>query len=142
MNDNPAIDELIPILDEQFRSWDVWRTYDKRWVVQVRDDKSTHDGHTMLEAFRAAAAYRVLPRIPRRPELLLACEYTPIRDGNRWRAERNGQVVYILVQTKREVLEFAERMEKQSTAAIAEWDVKYGAIVAKGTEGVDFRWDD
>ena len=139
-----AAQELVDALDAKHgKDWTLWRTPGDSWVIQIRGDSQTDhiSGTTLDEALLAAAAFRRLPTIPRRPKLHSRSSYSIKRDGSKWHLCINGDSALCNLKTKREAEEAIERFFLRETHWQRAWDEKYGAMVARSVEGVDFRYE-
>jgi hypothetical protein len=139
------VDQLVESLDAAHgKGWHVWRTAMGRWAVQVRSGERVENvtAATLTGAIAAAAAFRFLPTIPRRPAVLGLAQFDAVRTGGKWTLRHNGRHAAGNIGTKAMAMECAARWVARSVADAAEWDERFAALTTTGAEGVDYRWED
>jgi hypothetical protein len=135
-------DELIAALDAKFPKWELWRTADKEWACRAFHGDEVQGATTLSLALQCLLEYKPLPRVPRRPTLLSLDLFTARRNGSYWNLFYDGRDWSYRHKTKKEAMQCAEKLCDASSKRCAEWADKYGELVARGKEGIDYRWED
>jgi hypothetical protein len=136
------VNELVEKLDRQFELWDMWRTAEKNWVVQVRaqGQAKCFNAPEIPAAMLLAVKWIPLPVVPRRPAVFsLAC-FRAIRSGSKWRLTYLDGDCGIRVDSKTAALKFAREQTERSQVMSDKWMEEF-AWVLSATKGVDFEYD-
>lgn len=140
-----ATDDKVTLLDLRGEKWDLYRLATGGWCVkfhapgEIMANRSVQ-GVTIEAALDAAVACPPLPVIPRRPTRV-GSVMTERRTGNKWALIVDGSFYAGNLATKRSADALGERVKARAAAEADEWNTKYLATVANGTEGVDWRWE-
>lgn len=147
-------DELVAALDARGEKWGLHRGVGSGagpiWCVTLGQsiDVGGQDpvvrrfsAPTLVGALTAAlAAGPPLPVVPRRPLELYRGGFGARKDGSKWSLTFNGQSAGCgNLPTKKSCEATADRWCAIREAEIAEWHAKWDDV-ARGVEGVDFRW--
>ena len=135
-------DELIAALDAKFPAWEMRRTADKEWVSRDKHGGQTHMSASMTDCLASLLYYVPLPLVPRKPTLLTLDRFTARKSGSWWSLFYDGVNKLHHFRTKKDALRHAEMHCRMSSENCAEWADKYGELVARGKEGIDYRWED
>lgn len=135
-------DELIAALDAKFPAWEMWRTADKEWVSRDKHGGQTHMSASMTDCLASLLYYVPLPLVPRKPTLLSLDRFTARRDGCNWSLLYDGKLFQFAFKTKRSAMRHAQVCVDSASIACATWADKYSELVARGKEGIDYRWED
>lgn len=135
-------DELIAALDAKFPTWEMWRTADKQWASRDNHGGQTHMSASMTDCLASLLYYTPLPVVPRQPTLLTLDRFVARKDWAYWSLRYDGREHSHHYKTKKDALRCAEQECERASKRCAEWADKYSELVARGKEGIDYRWED
>ncbi len=135
-------DELIASLDAKFPAWEMWRTADKQWVSRDQHGGQTHMSASMTDCLTSLLYYVPLPVVPRQPTLLTLDLFVDRKYWAYWSLRYDEREHSFHYKTKKEAMRCAEQECERASKRCAEWADKYSELVARGKEGIDYRWED
>lgn len=138
------VDDLIARIDARGMCWDLYRTYDKRWLCRVEGEYRLECADRSLTAVLAwAVDAQFMPVVPRRPPEVGHYRLVRAESGSqRWIVYATGGVVSARFTTKRAGQERIDKEISRQAEAIRAWSERWSRLVESGTEGVDFYWAD
>lgn len=135
-----SIDEIARVLDERHPQWFISRTYDRRWLVQIRFGEMTKNiDHECLEsAMKAAHEHRFLELVPREPYVRVRSRFSIQKNGKSWvlTSDGGGQCGF---KTRKAAEQAIERWVENDEMLRRAWEDEFGWSRACA-EGVDFHW--
>ena len=137
-----TVDEIIAELDARFPAWELWRTADREWACRSSVGDQVQGAASLELALKSLLYYKPLPRIPRRPTLLMINRFTAQQSGSKWSLLYDGRGYSYDFATKKQAMTYAGTMSRMSSINFKSWHMKYSEIVASGKEGIDFIWED
>ena len=131
---------LTTQLDLRFRRWDLYRAELGHWIVKIGTD--TVSDETLVGAMEKAVIFRPLPVIPRAPDRLSRSLFVARKQSaSKWALMYDGSDCGVYnIKSKRLAEQAADKLTEQSHNRRDDWDAQYGAMVANGTEGTDYRY--
>lgn len=138
-----TVDELISALDAKHPMWEMWRTATREeWVSRDSYKGKIHVARSIVDCMQLLLDYKPLPVVPRQPTLLTLDRFTARKSGSWWSLFYDGVNKLHHFRTKKDALRHAEMHCRMSSENCAEWADKYGELVARGKEGIDYLWED
>lgn len=137
-----TVDELIAELDARFPKWELWRTADREWACRSAVGDQVQGAASLELALKSLLYYKPLPRIPRRPTLLMLDRFGVKKEGSKWLLQYDSRFYSRNYRTRTEAWSSARQAVELSSQYCAKWADKYSEIVASGKEGIDFIWED
>lgn len=119
--------------------WDLYRSAMGHWVVNVLGEQICSD--RLVTVLRKALSHKHLPVIPRAPVVYDPWDLGVVKSGNSWTIQHRGEGCYWNFKTKTEAVKGIATILRVQQADRDRWEGEYGAIVANGAEGVDFRYE-
>lgn len=136
-------DELIAALDGKFPRWELWRAdYRQQWVSRSNLGGECLVSASLTECLQLLLDWVPLPVVPRQPTLLTLDLFVARKDWSYWSLRYDGREHSHHYKTKKDALRCAEQECERASKRCAEWADKYSELVARGKEGIDYRWED